>query len=332
MRMVEFTSADEMARFDAGTLHRSAEISTQIEQHHADEHIMAMTDNQGAAAECSLWWSRAPRLEGEHVGLIGHYSAMEPAAAHAVLELACQKLKNRGCTLAIGPMDGTTWNPYRFVTGFGEEPPFFLEPQNPPDYPEQFVAAGFSPLAQYFSALNIDLSVTDPRLEEVEQRLAGMGVKFRQLKSGELSDQLPRIYHLCRVAFKENYLYTELSGVDFTRQYQKIMPLVRPELVLVVEQQGELVGFSFSIPDALQQSRGVPVDTFLIKTIAVLPGRDLRGLGSLLVAKPQQIGHELGFKRCIHALMHENNKSRSISRHYAQTMRRYTLYGRDLRA
>jgi hypothetical protein len=52
----------------------------------------------------------------------------------------------------------------------------------------------------------------------------------------------------------------------------------------------------------------------------------------LLVAKPQQIGHELGFKRCIHALMHENNKSRSISRHYAQTMRRYTLYGRDLRA
>jgi hypothetical protein len=40
----------------------------------------------------------------------------------------------------------------------------------------------------------------------------------------------------------------------------------------------------------------------------------------------------MGFGRCIHALMFENNVSRNVSRHYAAatTMRKYVLFSRDL--
>jgi hypothetical protein len=48
------------------------------------------------------------------------------------------------------------------------------------------------------------------------------------------------------------------------------------------------------------------------------------------VARAQQLGHKLGFRRCIHALMFENNASLKISRHYAAVMRKYTLYSRNL--
>ena len=74
------------------------------------------------------------------------------------------------------------------------------------------------------------------------------------------------------------------------------------------------------------------MDTFLIKTVAILPHADLRGLGGVLVSRAQQAGHALGFRRCIHALMHEDNVSRRISGHYAETMRRYTLYSREISA
>jgi len=37
-----------------------------------------------------------------------------------------------------------------------------------------------------------------------------------------------------------------------------------------------------------------------------------------------------GCRRCIHALMFEDNISLNISRHYANVMRKYTLYSKDL--
>jgi hypothetical protein len=90
------------------------------------------------------------------------------------------------------------------------------------------------------------------------------------------------------------------------------------------------VGYLFAVPDLAQAARGEAIDTFLIKTVAILPDPDLRGLGSVLVARAHQQGLRIGFRRCIHALMHESNVSRNISGHYATTMRRYTLYSREI--
>jgi hypothetical protein len=305
----------------------------QFEQEHADVHLVAVDDHEGPKAECSLWWSQTPVLPNQRPGVIGHYRAASDSAAQMLLAAACERLRRAGCTCAIGPMDGNPWRRYRFVSEAGTEPAFFLEPQNPPEWPQQLVIAGFSPLANYFSSLNPDLSEHDGRLSGAEARLRSLGVVPRSLRAGELEDYLPRIYQVCCVAFKNNYLYTELLQDDFLRQYDKILPVMRPELMIVAEQQTEMVGFLFAVPDLLRQTHGAPPDTFIIKTVAILPRRELGGLGALLVGQAQQIGGQMGFQRCIHALMHAGNKlAGNISAAYAKPMRRYTLYAKDLQA
>jgi len=305
----------------------------QFEQEHADVHLVAVDDHEGPKAECSLWWSQTPVLPNQRPGVIGHYRAASDSAAQMLLTAACKRLRRAGCTCAIGPMDGNPWRRYRFVTDAGTEPAFFLEPQNPREWPQQFMSAGFSPLANYFSSLNSDLSDQDTRLGKAEARLRSLGVALRSLRAGEVEEYLPRIYQVCCVAFKNNYLYTEHLQADFLRQYQKILPAMRPELMIVAEQQTEMVGFLFAVPDLLRRTHGAPLDTFIIKTVAILPRRELGGLGTLLVGHAQQIGRQMGFQRCIHALMHAGNKlARNISAAYAEPMRRYTLYAKDLQA
>ena len=80
-----------------------------------------------------------------------------------MLSRACAALEAAGCATAIGPMDGTTWRRYRFMVDRGPEPAFFLEPDNPDDWPQHWRSAGFSILATYTSAANEDLAVEDPR-------------------------------------------------------------------------------------------------------------------------------------------------------------------------
>jgi len=327
MRTVECTMADQIRSFPTGF------DPARFEEEHADVHLIAVDDQEGPGAECSLWWSQAPPLQDQRLGVIGHYSAANDSAAKMVLAAACDRLRRSGCTCAIGPMDGNTWRRYRFVTDAGTEPAFFLEPQNPPEWPRQFDDSGFGPLATYFSSLSNDLSKRDERLPKAESRLRTLGVNIRPMRAGEFEESLPRIYRMACVAFKTNYLFTVMSETDFIRQYRRIAPFVVPDLVMVAERATDLVGFALAMPDLLQKSRGTAVDTFIVKTVAVFPHGELGGLGALLVGRVKQVGRELGFRRGIGALMHEKNQRVvKISGRNASPMRRYTLYAKDLRA
>jgi len=306
----------------------------QIAAHAADVHLCAFTDNGEIRAHCSLWWKETPPFEAYRVGAIGHYAGADGDAAAVLLDAALSELRENGCTLAVGPMDGNTWRRYRFVTDVGPagrpEPAFFMEPANPPEWPCQFEHAGFTPLAAYYSALNSDLDQQDERINMISARFESAGVSLRSARNTDLQRQLRRIYEVSRVAFTRNFLYTELPEAAFIAQYNALINRIQPELLLLAERGPDLVGYLFAVPDFAQAARGEAMETFIIKTVAILPEANLRGLGGLLVARAHQAGRKLGFRRAIHALMHEDNVSRNISRHYAVTMRRYTLFSREL--
>jgi GNAT superfamily N-acetyltransferase len=299
-----------------------------FENHHADIHLYATGTTGQAEARCSLWWKNAPAYQQHRVGVIGHYAAANDEAAAALLSEVEECLREAGCTLAVGPMNGNTWRSYRFVTEAGDQPAFFLEPANPAEWPAQFEKAGFSSLASYFSALNPDLSRPDARSDVAEKRMAEAGVKIRPSQS-DVRNELAAIYSVSKISFTQNFLYTEIPEAEFVTMYEPVLPMARPELILLAERDGECVGYVFAVPDFAQAARG-PLDTFIIKTVAILPRPELRGLGTLLVARAHAAGRDLGFRRCIHALMFENNISLNISRHYATVMRKYTLYSKEL--
>lgn len=329
MKLVAIKSPGEPGRYAAPTLPPFDAQS--LVRHTPDAHWLVLDDDGNVIGRTSLWWKETPPHPPHRLGVIGHFASADENATKLLLDHACAELARRDCTLAVGPMDGNTWRRYRLLTERGSEPAFFLEPDNPDEWPHWFASAGFAPLASFFSAMNSDLSVEDPRLARTEERLKREGVRLRPLDPGKFIEDLRRIYAVSRVSFERNFLYTPISEEEFLAQYEPVRAQVRPELVLLAEQAGQPVGFVFGIPDLAQARRGVPMETAVLKTVAVLPGRAHAGLGSLLIARCQQAARALGFRRVIHALMHESNNSRNISGHYAKPFRRYTLFSRALR-
>lgn len=292
----------------------------------------------GQSAEAWLWWSHVPSLPQQKMGAIGHFSADGPDAAAAVLEKAEHVLISQGCTLAVGPMDGNTWRRYRFVTEPGTEPPFFLEPTNPPAWPAWWQSAGYTPLASYTSTLANDLARRDPRVDAVADRLRAAGITLRPVTLDRFADDLARIYDVSIESFQDNYLYTPLSADAFLGQYLPLKNRIVPDFVLLAEtQDARPVGYVFALPDFAQAtelgarpSGHSAIDTVIVKTLAVRPGRAYAGLGAWLLAEVHESARRLGYRRAIHALMHESNRSRNLSAHYAQILRRYTLFGKKI--
>jgi GNAT superfamily N-acetyltransferase len=292
--------------------------------------LWLLADGEEVAARCAVWWQNTPPHAGHRLGLVGHYFATTAEAGVEALRLACAELAARACTLAVGPMDGSTWQRYRLITERRDEPVFFLEPDNPDDWPGHFAGAGFTPLAQYYSAVNDDLERADPRVPAVAARWESERVTFRPLDPDRFEDELCRIHALSLESFEGNFLYTRLGEEEFVGQYRGLRPHVVPELVLLAERDGLLVGYLFAVPDLLQARRGQPVDTVIAKTMAVHPGCGGGGLGTLLMARTHEAARRLGYRRVIHALMHQANPSRKISGHGARLIRRYTLFARPL--
>jgi GNAT superfamily N-acetyltransferase len=327
-RLIELAATDAVPTVTASRL--AAPLpEAELARHKPDRHLMLVNESV-IQARASCWWLDTPTMPAQRVGVIGHYAADDERSGVAILLEAAARLAQAGCTIAVGPMDGNTWRRYRLVIERGSEPPFFLEPDNPDAWPAHFARAGFGVLATYTSALTTSLEHDSPRLDGTEQRLRDQGVTIRSMAIGDADDELRRVFRLSLDSFRDNYLYTPISEQEFLEQNRLVLPFVLPDLVLLAEGDGGLAGFVFALPDVLQRQRGSTVDTLIIKTLAVSPAMANLGLGGLLVGLVQRRARARRFTRAIHALMHERNVSQKISGHYAQTIRRYALFARDL--
>lgn len=157
-----------------------------------------------------------------------------------------------------------------------------------------------------------------------------MNITLRPFAINNTKAELTSVHQLSTNSFARNFLYTDINLSDFLALYEKIIPYVIPDFFLMAEHEGKLIGFAFAIPDYLQKQQGKEIDTLILKTIAVEPGRTYAGLGSYLFYKIHQLAIEKGFNTVIHAYMHDSNISKIISNKSAQTIRRYHLFGKKL--
>lgn len=293
-----------------------------------DARIAVENPDGEVIAHAALWWRDTPLLGGQPIGAIGGFACQNEQGAKLLLDEACARLRAADCKQVVGPMNGNTWRRYRFVTGGNDDPPFLLEPSNPPGYPLWWQAAGFTPLARYTSsrmALEAD-TVIKPELRE---RLLRGGLILRPLDENRYEEDLRTIHRISLASFAANFLYTPLDEASFSDAYRKIRALVDPRLVLIAERNGQACGFVFAIPDLNAAARGGN-PAVIVKTLAVDPNSRSAGLGSLLVDQVHRNALSIGHREAIHALQHESNTSLKITgRHHGHVLRHYTLFSRQ---
>ena len=123
---------------------------------------------------------------------------------------------------------------------------------------------------------------------------------------------------------------TPLDVDNYCSLYEPMLMQVDPRLMLVAKQAGEMVGFILAPPDFLQLQYQHRMDAIVIKTVAVLPQKEYRGLGRILIVDCLKNAIDMGFTTAISALMHVQNRSQKISSDCAGPMRAYALFAKEL--
>jgi len=284
--------------------------------------VLACVEAGTPVASAALWLGGGLEWEGERAGFVGSYRCEEGREdAAALLLTACARAAaDAGLRWLLGPVDGSTWDRYRWIVERGEEPPFPGEPWHPDAWRAQFERAGFRACAAYRSTLCTDLAQRDPRLDRVRARLGALGIAIRPLDPSRFEEELAGIHALSRISFRDNLLYQDIPLEPFLDRYRPWRSKLDPALVRIARREGKVVGFVFGYPASPAPG------TAVLKTLAVDPERRLAGLGAVLLEEFHAEALRLGCTRVIHALMHESNRSINLSERYGHLIRRYALY------
>ena len=316
----------------------------------------ALVAGEGERPLARLVARRAPALRDEAglpYGMLGFFEAVDgPAGREAAASLfaeATRWLRETGAGTIVGPMDGDTWHRYRLNAGplgSNTEPPFLLEPYNPPYYQALWEENGFRILESYASTW-ADTAAVARRLEPRHRQALAAGYRLRPFAGLRFEDELARIYELSRVVFAGNFLYTEISEDEFLSLYAGSRALVDPGLIwFACSPEGEDVGFLFAYPDLFRavaamrgrrdlaaklrflwhrRGRGKPT-AVNVKTLGVLPEHRRSGVAAALMHRVHVEALERGLRRANHCLFREGNPSGGMAGEEARLLRRYHLY------
>lgn len=288
---------------------------------------LLLMQNGNPVGRIGIYLNHELKKNGLRSGTLGNYEAIDDERiGKRLLEAGMDVLREEGIEYVIGPMNGSSWDQYRFEL-HPDRHHFFLEPQNPSWYHTHWKAAGFQVIGEYTS--NIDRQMQSnvssvSRIADCRRR----GIKVRKIDLDRYEEELDLLFPLCLKGFSRNHLYTPITRSSFLAKYLPIKSAIDPEWVLIAENEdGDPGGFIFCFPDYWNQSNR----QLVIKTLVRKPGKEWAGIGSILSAIMIQKAQKAGFGAVIHAMMFHAGGGKAISTTYdGEMIQEYVLLGREI--
>jgi hypothetical protein len=270
----------------------------------------------------AIYHNRQLRHKGKPTIQLGAFESIsDHEVVKALLDAACERSAKWNAAYALGPLDGSTWNEYRFITGSNGQPRFLTEMQHPDYYPPLWQQAGFKPVSDYVSNIApLEPRLTDPNFFDAHRLQVG------SLDLNDLRTELEKVYPLCSAAFSKSPYFSPISAELFVEKLMPLKPLLGGSFTRIVRNEGGVpIAFVLCLPDLLDASK----KQLVIKTIAKSPACKIAGLISILSQNVLNEAWELGYREVIHAFMHSSNRSVERSREFAgRTIRNYALFAR----
>jgi len=287
-----------------------------------------LSDHGKLVARASIYDNPLLQYQHQHALTVGNYECVDnPLYAARILSHLQMEARIMKAPYLIGPMNGSTWENYRFGIS-DENPSFFTEQLHHLYYNKHFIDAGFEPIAHYFSNIDRSLKFDKPEILKRELEFSEQGVVIRPIDLSNFEQEIARIHEFNSVAFKTNFLYTPITKEAFIAKYTLTKKYIDPEFTLLAEDKNQhLIGYYFCVHDFFNTKE----KSIIVKTLARHPDRQWSGLGHVIGNIVYRKAISRGYKSAIHPFIYQQGTSVRLSENFSgANYKNYVLYGKDL--
>ena len=319
-----------------------AEAETQL--------FLARRDGQVVGRIAGILNKAHNQFHGEKAGFFGFFDCVNEApVAEALLTRARQWTSERGATFLRGPVSpSTNYECGVLVDGFDSDPMIMMV-YNPPYYDSLLQQVGLRKAKDLFAYLSNANRIEMKKIDRVAEKvLKSTGVTVRPIDMKDFDAEVGRVwevYGAATGAWAENWGFVPMSRAEFAAMGKEMKMIVKPELVLIGEIRGRVVGFALALPDAnqaMKPANGNLLPTGLLKilyyqrlirsvrvlALGVVEEYRASGLAAGFYATLVRNARKLGYGDCEMSWILEDNvlMNRSLEVMGAKRYKTYRIY------
>jgi GNAT superfamily N-acetyltransferase len=296
---------------------------------------------------------RYNRFHGTSDGMVGLFESQnDPGLAAALFERALDWMRACGMQRVIGPVNLAFHHDCGILVDGFDLAPCMMMTWNPRYYGRLFEANGFVKSRDLFSYELLASQGLPAKVVRLAERVKQAGrVRVRRLNTANPDHDIRRIKTIYEGMLKPGFGFAPMSDAEFTALVHRLRPviLMRPEMSLLAEVDGEAVAFSITLPDtnpAQKAAEGYLFPFGLAKMLwaardidrlrgllfGIKDGYRRRGIDALLVQETFVQATRLGYQGGELGWVLEDDKliNRAIQATGAQRTKTFRIYERPV--
>jgi hypothetical protein len=228
---------------------------------HADVALfMARRDEKPVGTIAAIINHRHNEVHQEKVGFFGYFEVLQDQeAAEALLETACNWVRDQGMTAIRGPETFSLNEEAGLLVDGWNGTPVIMMTYNPRYYVDFIEGAGFYK-AKDLLAYMIDIYQFGPRGKYLPPKLLRVVEKLKKrgrfiVRPASLRDfdqEVLRVKKIYNAAWEKNWGFIQLTDAEIDHWAADLKKIVDPKLIWMAEKKGEIIGMLLTLPDVNQ--------------------------------------------------------------------------------
>ena len=191
----------------------------------------------------------------DRTGFFGFFECVEDqAVANGLLEATSGWAREQGHDRLLGPVSHSVNHECGLLVDGFETPSAMLMPRNPPYYAGLLERAGLRGAKDLWAFEVGSNDGVAPLLPEravraMERIGKRQGVTLRPINMRRLDAEADRIREIFNACWADNWSFVPFTTREIRDMTHRLKPVITPELVPMVEKDGEAIGFGLAVPD-----------------------------------------------------------------------------------
>jgi len=211
---------------------------------------LASKEGKTAGRIASIIDQRHIMLHKEKSGFFGFFECIDDIdVSNALLHTVYSDLKVSGMDIMRGPMNFSTNEDCGFLIEGFELAPMLMTPYNPEYYNRFMDAFGMSKAKDLYAFIcNVPDELPD-KILRVASLSEKRGISARTINKNAFFEDMKVFKEVYNSAWKDNWGFIPISDEEIIYSAKRLKPIVKTDMTIIAEKNGEPVGFLGLVPD-----------------------------------------------------------------------------------
>lgn len=223
-------------------------------EHATVEYFIARRGSEPVGTIAAFTNDAYNEFQGVNKGFFGFFEVLDDAeAARALLDAAVAWVRDAGHDTILGPEMYTTNDEVGLLIEGFDDAPRVLMTYNPRRYMGYLEEAGFTKamdlLAWYTSLKELAEDAPPKLLRVVDKVQKRRNLTVRNIRMKEFDEEVARFKVVYNSSWERNWGFVPLNDAEINYMAANLKQILDPDLMFMVEYEGEVVGASLTLPD-----------------------------------------------------------------------------------